>query len=151
MIHTLGAKTLNDAVELVSILGESTNQNAPSSSPSNQNAPFSASSADQNAQYSVSSNQNVPLSLGSTNQAKATKTTQKENKRREVVFIKPLLLCQGITESLKKLVLCEVDVTSINQADLLMLAVHALITETSLLLKVRNNFHCQKGKVINLC
>ena len=143
MIHSFGAKTLNDAVELVSMLGESTNQNPPLPAPANQIVPYASanknaplsSTSDQNAPLSVSSNKNAALSSGSTNQVKSTNTAQKQKKKKEL-FMKPLLLCQGITDALKQLVLREVDTASSDQADLLMLVVHALVTETSLLLKV---------------
>ena len=138
MIHTFGAKTLNDAVELVSMLGES--------APANQSSPFASAATNQSgASLSELANPALKPSIETANQTASpqsslTGTTQaqsvtKPNKTTEL-FFKPFLLCEGITEALNRLIASEVDMANSNQADLLMLAVHALVVETSLLLKV---------------
>ena len=138
VINTFGAKNLNDAVELVSMLGEtaqpanqntsttSTNQNVSSTSSNNQTAPFEPSSA-------ILTSSQMRSSITT---PKTTTTTAKD------LFFRPLLLCDGITELLKSLVSSEIagDASSkniFNAADLLMLSVNALVLETSLFLKVQ--------------
>ena len=68
--QTFGAKTLNDAIELLSMLGESSSQSSNNASSSNQNAAFSLS-ANQRSSSSQATNERPAASSNLANQNRA--------------------------------------------------------------------------------
>ncbi|XP_066935702.1 F-box only protein 7-like [Clytia hemisphaerica] len=144
--QNFGAQTLNDAVELLSMLGESSNQKLHNTSSSNQNVAFSTSanqcssssqaSNERSTASSIPANQNANLaSVANQKRAEVQATNQMDvdpPPPKRNLFIKPFLLSDGITDDLKVLV---EETNCQSAADYLMLTIHAIVSETSLCIK----------------
>ena len=137
VINSFGAKTLDEAVELLSMMGGGGN---------NQQQPISTNQAstkgsrdiqqpNQKVSISETTNQNSGAS-STTNQNAVTSTTTNERS----YSLKPLLLLDGITEELIDLY-ANLDCESV--ADHLVVVIHALFTETGFVAKEVSPFYNQ--------